>query len=408
MGRLNKISAFRLFLYRVHELFRKIVNVKFEFHKINSYPVLIYDREGSDLLLNFFEECDVYILEVRGRQINIYYLFKALLAGGLTYKKYLDVIIACVNPNCVITNIDNNSDFYTLKQRFPAVTTIFVQNGTRGELGDIFGQVDACKNYKVDHMLVHGDAIGQKYKSIIAGNAISVGSIKNNNLAVEKKSKSKSNQSILFVSLYTVPPAERAKPLWLEQDGRAIYWHQFYEAEHRILPFLKEYVSTRNMHLQICGRLILGKEAEYNYYNSYLAGCSWEFLERTGPYSSYSHLDQAGVVVNIDSTLGYEGLGRGCKVVFLSVRGAFLSNTATRFGWPGNFDDEGPFWTNQLDTVHYKSILDNLTEMKESDWLRISSKARAELMHYDFGNSRITKILREIRMTQNRDHENFI
>ena len=387
-------------MFRVIGTFRKIVKVKFEFHKIKNHPFLIYDQEGAHLLLEFFKKGDVFVLEVRGRSINIYYLLKTLLGGSLTYKKYLDVIITSVNPQCVITNIDNNQNFYKLKHRFPTVTTIFVQNGTRGESGDIFGKVDACSNYKVDYMLVHGNAIGRKYQSIVGGNAIPVGSIKNNKLLVEKKSKSKNSQLILFASLYTVPPANSAEPLWFEKDGRAIYWHQFYEAERSILPFLKNYVNARNMHLQICGRLILGKEAEYNFYNSYLAGCNWEFLERTGTYSSYSHLDQAEVVVNVDSTLGYEALGRGCKVAFLSVRGTYLRNTASRFGWPGSFDEEGPFWTNQPNTVHYNRILNNLTEMKESDWLRISNNAREELMHYDFGNSRIAKILQEIQMNQ--------
>ena len=44
-----------------------------------------------------------------------------------------------VNPNIIITFIDNNPEFYKLKKFFQDKKTIFIQNGIRGYDNDVFG-----------------------------------------------------------------------------------------------------------------------------------------------------------------------------------------------------------------------------------------------------------------------------
>lgn len=103
--------------------------------------VLIYDRVGSEVLLLYIDSEKVEILDTRSESINLYVLLSTILSGKFNMRDYFDHFIKFVSPTFAITFIDNNSTFYRLKETAPDVTTIFVQNGTRSEICDIFGQI---------------------------------------------------------------------------------------------------------------------------------------------------------------------------------------------------------------------------------------------------------------------------
>ena len=86
---------------------------------------------------------------------------------GKPLKAYTEAYIQVVLPKVVITLTDNNARFYEISKSFPDIKTIFIQNGIRGELGDVFEGLVKSENYHVDHMLVFSAAIGRKYKTYI-------------------------------------------------------------------------------------------------------------------------------------------------------------------------------------------------------------------------------------------------
>ena len=150
----------------------------------NKADLLIYDAEGTEALIPFVKNYKYEIMSVRGESINIPCLIRALVNPafwmGDSLKAYMDAYISIVTPKVILTFIDNDFRFYEISNRFPDIKTIFIQNGRRAELRDIFGQISSNINYHVDYMLVFGEAVGKEYLKFITGRAIPIGSLKNN------------------------------------------------------------------------------------------------------------------------------------------------------------------------------------------------------------------------------------
>ena len=101
--------------------------------------VLIFDRDGSDDLLEYIDPAHAAILDVRGESLNVFVLLKCVLTFRFSLQSYIREYVATVRPAVAITFIDNNSRFYGLKDAHEELVTVFVQNGWRGEVGDVFG-----------------------------------------------------------------------------------------------------------------------------------------------------------------------------------------------------------------------------------------------------------------------------
>ena len=380
---------------KLSRLLALLRNLTISFRKPARTPILVYDRDGSEVLSQRLPAGKTAVLDVRKESLNIPVFLRMLLKGQISYRSYIDQYILAVSPDCLVTFIDNNSDFYRIKQRFPAMATVFVQNGTRGEIGDVFGNTTPDPHFQVDHMLVHGDAVGRKYESWIRGNSLTIGSFKNNEIEYESRSRGR-RPGILFISTFLVPPVVRTEPLWIENDGKITYWDDFYYAESVILPFLKDYSIRNNIPVQVCGRLQEGHDTEEAYYGTFLNGCNWEFLRRAGKYSSYQYIDESSMVVNIDSTLGYEALARGCRVAFFSIREGSLKSIAARFGWPAELPARGPFWINEESPEGFEEILDSVLAMSDAQWDEARKRVIPEVIDFDPANRRFSRLIESI------------
>ena len=113
-----------------------------------------------------------------------------------------------------------------------------------------------------------------------------------------------------------------------------------------------------------------------------------------GSYTSYQAVDSAEVVVSIDSTLGYESIARGRKTAIFPIRGTLLEISGRDYGWPGDFPDEGPFWTNKPDPDIFIRILDYLFKVSDEQWKKdVDSTNFSSQMEYDSGNTIFKSIL---------------
>ena len=93
---------------------------------------------------------------------------------------------------------------------------------------------------------------------------------------------------------------------------------------------------------------------EHHFYSSIIPNSFFNFITRTSITSSYSYIDQSGIVVGIDSSMVYESIARGTKTAVFSAR---VNNFFNPFGWPKSLDDVGPFWANSVkskDIFSYK------------------------------------------------------
>lgn len=355
--------------------------------------VLIYDEAGAEILQQYLAGYRAEIIHVRGESIVMPILllaiFRLIFWKGKPIQAYVDAYIRVVSPKVIITFIDNTPAFYTISNRFSAVKTIFFQNGSRSEVADVFGHLRKDAQYHVDYMLVHGDAIGKHYNKYISGEVITAGSLKNNAVPVISNSEA---GTVLFISEY-YEHDNKKEPFVVGPDGTVIEHEQFYLVEKQVLDFLGKWCCENKKILRICGRSATGNMSEKSFYSRYLNGCNWQYISRSDSYSSYQLVDKAEIVVFIDSTLGYEAIGRGKKTAGFSCRGTFINSTAANFGWPIHLADNGPFWTNDCDVHEFRRVMDYLNTVGDEEWEQTRKHYASDLMVLDPGNTRFTALI---------------
>jgi surface carbohydrate biosynthesis protein len=370
-------------------------NSKKNWSKPKQAAVLIYDRCGAEYLLEYLDPAKVEILDIRRESINIYVLFKTIISGNLKWSAYVKKYLQCVSPSVAMTFIDNNPGFYLLKNAFPNIKTVFLQNGIRGEVLDVFKNLKPCAEFYVDHMLVFGSAIGCKYQEFIRGDFTPIGSVKNNLVPVRRPLR---KEDVLFISQYCNSSTDKNAAYWVDSDGAHIYTEQFFAAERMVLRFLAQYCKKRGLDLKICGRSKENNGLEYEYFKKILGDDCWAFIHREGQFDSYRLLDFAKVVVFIDSTLGYEALARGSKAACFSMREFTLHNKATKFGWPAKLPDSGPFWTNHADEHEFERVMDYITNVDDKAWEETRQKYVPDLMEFDPGNTKFVSLMKELQV----------
>ena len=358
--------------------------------------------------MKYLDPKSVKIMDLRGESLNLYVLFKYLLSWKRFSRKYSRQYITCVKPIVVLTFIDNNSSFYLLKNHQKDLTTVFVQNGIRGDKVEMFGfskkQKQFRNKYKVDYMLVFGDAIGREYAKYIEGKTLPIGSFKNNFYQTKTQKPSK---SVLFLSQYSPPPSSESRPLFI-QGNQPIFWKQVYSAEEFLLPLLQKYCLQNELELKICMCSSDQTKQETNYFRSILRNETFELIKKSNLYSSYENVAAAGIVVFVDSTLGYEALARGKKTAAFTLRGKSLGSVACNFGWPADLPDNGPFWTNHVDEREFERVMDYITTVNDEEWEQIRQRYVPELMEYDPGNTRFLKLMCEIGVPLKREYKNDV
>ena len=354
--------------------------------------ILVYGACGIEVMLPYLKNYNVTIMAVRGEFINLPCFFLAMLKidfwKGKLFNAYVETFICAVSPQIIITFVDNNPAFFEISKRFKDIKTIFIQNGTRGESGDIFEYLVKSESYHVDYILVHGKSIGLHYKNYISGQLISIGSLKNNSA---RKLTNVPNDYVLFISQWHPKPDNGI--FYVEADGTPIYWDDFFEPESMVLAFIDKWCVKNNKHLKICGRCKDDDALEKFFYADRLINCAWDFIPNTNNYSAYKLIDAAEISVFIDSTLGYESLARGKKTAAFTCRGFSISSDAANFGWPQKLVENGPFWTNNQDQNQFKRIMDYLNSVDNDDWEKVCYHSINDIIEFDPDNSRLVTLL---------------
>jgi surface carbohydrate biosynthesis protein len=358
--------------------------------------VLVYDACGVETLMPYLADYSVEILYLRRESINVPCFLRSIFElefwRGRLVRAYADAYIRAVSPRVVLTFIDNTASFYEVSQRHPRVKTIFLQNGIRSEMGDIFGTLVPSAKYHVDYMLVFGTAIGKHYQKYVSGEVFAVGSIKNNKVPKHARS---GKGTVLFVSQYMPKPINN-EPVWRESDGSDIYWDEFYAVEEPVVRLLMEWCTQHGKMLQICARGDKECGQEYEFYSALLGTGPWQFVPRTDSLSSYRLVDAAEIVVFIESTLGYESLARGNKTASFSCRRILNGRARYEFGWPDKKPASGPFWTNELNESEFRRVLDYLHTVSDEEWERVRREYISDLMVFDPENLHFVALLKRL------------
>ena len=366
--------------------------------------VLIFDGTNQAVLMEYLHRWSPEVLHVRGEQINIRVLLSCIFRTGNRREAYVDCFIETVHPKLIVTFIDNDVSFFTVSQRHPEIKTIMIQNGWRSYHTDVFETLDNLSshrqsNLKVDYLLLFGSIVGSEYAKHISGSVIPVGSIKNNRILVTSSVRS---DIIAFVSQWRPTAHGLGKQPKVEVSSRYLSGRYVsYEAVHLqsdrvVIPFLAQYSARKHKRLMIIPRRLKDtgeRDAEEAYFHD-LLGHEGEFLEPEGLYPCYRAVDAADIVVAVNTTVGYEAIARGTRTAMFSIRSSLLGIRGFTYGWPGDFADEGPFWTNRVDAQSFERILDYLGEIDDAQWQKdVETSGFSGLMMYDPGNSILRALL---------------
>jgi len=360
--------------------------------------VLVLDATlPSMVLVEFLEPWSPKVLHMRGEQFNIPVLLASFFKRGSLVNAYVDCYIEKVRPRLLVTFMDTYVGFYSISKRHPDVKTLFVQNAMRNYFTDIYEVFDdlgseVTSNFFVDYMMVLGPDIGKKYSQYIAGEIVEMGSIKNN---LVRKEKSSQQGVIALVSQWRDCAGFQMK-------GDFCLFEDFWtKPDSLVVQCLMQYAKTKNKQLMIIPNRLKNLpedliRREEDYYRE-LLGSEPEILYPSGPYPAYQAVDSAEIVVSLDSTLGLESIARGGKAAIFPIRGPAIGDPSLNFGWPGDFPDEGLFWTNSPNPESFVRILDYLFAVDDEQWRKdVEASNFSSILAYDPGNSIFKETLEKI------------
>ena len=394
-------------LIKILRLSNYLFRFKFSFRYPTNKAVLLVHKEGLELLAHFVESTSISV--ANPERPNVFVLLRMLFHKKKGLLGYLNAYISLVKPKVVLTFIDNDISFYQLKEGFPKVAFVSIQNGLRNDFAraDNFGFLSQLDSVSKDERLsatticTFGDATGEQYSKYINATTKTIGSLKNN--LYENHSKEK-QFDITFISQHP-PSSIETEPGRVYFGHSSVSFESYYRIEFEVVKFLGDYCQQHNLRLAVSGKRENGFGTERDFYLGALGPNPAVFIPRDSNFSTYDTLSATGIIVTIDSTVGYEFLSRGQRVAFFSSRiNSANSNLAstirdTNFGFPLQLEDRGPFWSNIGGAPEYERILDHLRAVTDKEWAPEIAPYNESLMAYQPGNPVFKKLLLDLGLT---------
>ena len=392
-----------MYLKNFYNLLEKFLKIQFEIKLPKKNKILIFDKEGSDTLKKTLGLKSFEILHVRNEKINLVVVFLLAIKLKLNYFNYYLKIIELTDPKLVLTFIDNNINFYKLKNFFKTKIFISVQNGQRMAWGDIFGILKNKKkinNLTADYIVTFNKNISKEYKEYIKCETLNYGSLKNNHVPIKKFSPLRNN-SLLYISYFRNEFLDvQNKTIRLneyESRNNKKYKSKLVNHIHFELPkILDNFCKNNNMKLNILGMSMgmSNSNKEFFFYKNILK-YKFFFIKRKNLFSNYRKLQNHNLIVSSTSTLGYEALARNSKICFTSPN-ISKKEASHKFGWPYVKNNNDFFFTNNFDQKKIEKTLINLKNMSNLVWNKKIRKYKKNLMNFDFKNTQLKKKIYDI------------
>lgn len=369
------------------------------FRRPQQAPVVIYPKgKSSDILLEYLDKSQVIVTNPWEGSLNLPTILRMLLSFKFSRFHYLIAYLQLTRAKFVITTTDNDITFYRIKKYLPAVTTIAIQNGLRGNYSSpnstgFLIEISQEAELACDYILAFGKTMGLEFQKHIKTEFIAVGSIRNNSFTPSSAIQ-EANQ-LVYISQLTnraLKPDEQ----FADFMGNPISYQEFYGAEKQICDYLAKYCAERGLKFLVCGKQNSTFTAEQDFFKPH------EVSGRNEPFSSYELLNAAEILVSLDSAIGYEFLSRGNRVVIVGGRFSHHPNKTVRempdvkFGFPAELPTDGPFWISGLSESDLKERLDSVRSMSGESWTGLIKPYQDLLMRFDPDNQILRKTFSDI------------
>lgn len=367
---------------RLKKLFKIFLFSNFQF-SIPKKKFVIFDFVNLRFLYKYINKDEIEVVYTRGEKINIYILIKTLFSG-FSSKKYFENYINAIEPEFCITFSDNSKIFYELELK-KRIKKIAIQNTWRNPQDDSFLSIKKEPNKKLncEYLLVFNEEIGKKYSDIIDSKILTVGSFKSNFTFLKKNEKSK--YDLLYISSYN----DRNK-LVNNTDMTVGAYHRH---QPDLLKGINSYATSYDKNLFVYGKKEEPSEVinEDKYFRELLFD-NYTYL-KNDRLKSLEIIDDSNIILTINSTLGYEALSRGKKVIFFDILPKAGKAKYTKFGWPYDYGSEGLFWTNKFDKNSVLNIIHKVEKISLSEWNKKVAQISSSLMKKDSDNSKFNQII---------------
>ena len=374
----------------------------FSFTSIKGKQVALHDASGINILNKYIPENELSVIDVE--HVNFFAALRMLATGKKSFFDYTVAYIKLFKPRFVFTYIDNNIDFYKLAAIFPKTKFIAIQNGQRANYANQMGfgffdllKKESAKNKLTAHAIcVVGTTSADQYTQCIEAKPVVTGSLKNN--LIGNQIEPVEHFDIVYVSQHApfeIPHSE----VKFFFGNKSITASEFYAVEQNIVQFLAARSKQTNQTFAVLGKRTESSSYEREFFNSAASPHTVKFIPRTSEFSTYEFCNSASLIVTSDSTIGYEFLARGNKVVFLSGRTDAVSNELSRvihdtdFGYPLELGASGPFWTNTANESEFERVVGSVQSMTDVQWASAISPYNEVLMAYQPGNTAFIQML---------------
>ena len=361
--------------------FKKFFKIKYSLLKPKKKEILIYDYQSWDFAKILFQREKYDFLYVRYEIINVYVLTSSILKNGLknlsyNYKK---TYIEYVSPKIIFSSIDNDIGFFLLRQKISKYSFILVQNGMRDNFCvSVFKNYLKLKKKKIifDYIFVFGDNDKVEYQKYFQAKIFSIGNIKNNSISVKKRNK-KFNY-ILYIQQARIDRLENSfqKKLWMR--------------EKKILNLLA--IISKDINIKL---IVLSKYSE-TYKKFFISETNLKNFEYiySGLLNSndrFELIDNSSIIITVFSTLGFEALARGKKVVFFPLKNCFPS-----LKYYKNYSSTGLFWSTSENFLVNKNLIKKILCLSERNWGKITKYYVNKILRFDKNNFQIKKLINTI------------
>ena len=329
--------------------------------------VLIYDRVGSEFILKALGKSFRWgILDVRRTIINLHPFVLARLLPIVIQKLFsthkswrtLGLRVAfelaeikTIKPKVVVTFIDNSRRFSQLSRICPSATFIGVQNGLRGvEVADMAHYL--C----LTNFFCFGQETVQRYRAerCNVGRFIVGGSLKDGLYRQQLDTPPEKIYDFCWISQFRPARFEKTMP-GLRQNTL------------QLLSYIQQFCATSGKTLAIaCSCKENQFPYEYRFLLSIVKLKNVHLIPNDeNSFSSYRVIDQSKVTITTSSTLGFESLSRGNKVLFCNF------TNDEYYDVPGGYADG--IWSLRGDDINYGKFIDTLEKiylLDDEEWNR--------------------------------------
>jgi surface carbohydrate biosynthesis protein len=386
--------------------------VRIDFSLPRRTKLVYFGRTGLGILRNYILEEDHVIYESPTARINFWVALRMLFTGKLSEPSYYRAFLLSYRPEVVITMEDNNLTFYATKLILPECKSLAIQNGIRHSMSHSAEtnfktelQRRHDHGYRPDIIATNGGMGTVFFEEALARDVrvkfVEVGSLLNNSLSVSETGASATKGRIVFISKFPNLGKHQQDSRWgneiTQYIGKASFTAASYHSvEGELAQLCADFALNNGLSLAVLGKRPAWQVAERQFFQRYLENYSWEYLPSGTQASSYQAIRPQDIIVNVDSTLGYELFARGLRVVFVCARMTHSGSphiVEMEFGFPLIIEPCGPFWTNTATHDEVFRVLKYAQSTTGNEWTRVTQSIRERLFLFDEGNSKFCELL---------------